>query len=458
MKRAFLILALSLLVMLLATPASAVDVQQVQRVLRATHAGWTAGETSVSHLSAEEMARDYCNLQVVLPDGEDAYEEPLDIPQDMPAHLDWRDVGANHDDFTTAIEDQKQCGTCATFSSVGAFEALVKIALNNPFIQPDLSEQAVYSCEGPLPYTFFHPMAYLKKSGAPDMTCYPYHCDNPLDRPPCDGQCADWSVRSFKSKSYRAMMWPTPDQMKAALQNGPIVAGFQVYEDFQAYTGGVYEHKWGKHLGGHGVAVVGYDDAGQYWICKNSWGTGWGEKGWFKIKWGTGFFEFGYQSFAITVEAGILCSDNQAPSIGNLQLASQSEAVSTDGSLPISFTWAALEADLAGGELWSAIDGGAAQRYENALIELTGTSSDGKPATTYTLPGTTEPGDHTLQVWVKDLCGAESNKLSVTFTVPGGTADDDTTPADDDASDDDSSPGGDSSSGDNGGNGGGCGL
>jgi cathepsin B len=48
-----------------------------------------------------------------------------------------------------------------------------------------------------------------------------------------------------------------------------------VYEDFEAYSSGVYQHKTGKSLGGHAIKMVGWGvDAATntpYWICVNSW-------------------------------------------------------------------------------------------------------------------------------------------------------------------------------------------
>jgi len=35
--------------------------------------------------------------------------------------------------------------------------------------------------------------------------------------------------------------------------------------------------------GGHAVLAVGYDDANQWFIVRNSWGTGWGMKGYFTL-------------------------------------------------------------------------------------------------------------------------------------------------------------------------------
>jgi hypothetical protein len=79
--------------------------------------------------------------------------------------------------------------------------------------------------------------------------------------------------------------------MKAFIaQTGPMSACFTVYEDFYYhYTGGVYEYNAatsGNVVGGHCVSIVGYSDAGQYWICKNSWGSSWGEAGYFRIGYG----------------------------------------------------------------------------------------------------------------------------------------------------------------------------
>jgi hypothetical protein len=59
-----------------------------------------------------------------------------------------------------------------------------------------------------------------------------------------------------------------------------------VYNDFFSYTSGVYRHVSGGVAGGHCVCAVGYNDAGGYWICKNSWGTGWGQAGYFNIAYG----------------------------------------------------------------------------------------------------------------------------------------------------------------------------
>jgi C1A family cysteine protease len=77
--------------------------------------------------------------------------------------------------------------------------------------------------------------------------------------------------------------------MKQCLASGyPFVFGFTVYESFEsaavAQTGIAPMPKPGEaSVGGHAVAGVGYDDAKQWFIVRNSWGPEWGMKGYFTL-------------------------------------------------------------------------------------------------------------------------------------------------------------------------------
>jgi len=63
---------------------------------------------------------------------------------------------------------------------------------------------------------------------------------------------------------------------------------FNVYSDFMNYKSGIYKHTSGTLEGGHAVKILGWGVEGgvNYWICANSWGTSWGEKGFFRIAYG----------------------------------------------------------------------------------------------------------------------------------------------------------------------------
>ena len=71
-------------------------------------------------------------------------------------------------------------------------------------------------------------------------------------------------------------------------QNKPIVIGISVYDSFEgesvSKTGIVPMPKRKESLlGGHAILVVGYDEEKQHFICRNSWGTSWGDKGYFYL-------------------------------------------------------------------------------------------------------------------------------------------------------------------------------
>lgn len=76
-------------------------------------------------------------------------------------------------------------------------------------------------------------------------------------------------------------------RMKQCLADGfPFVFGFTMYESFEtnevSKTGIMpMPAKTEKMIGGHAIMAVGYDDAKKHVIIRNSWGTNWGDKGYF---------------------------------------------------------------------------------------------------------------------------------------------------------------------------------
>lgn len=77
------------------------------------------------------------------------------------------------------------------------------------------------------------------------------------------------------------------NHFKLALMHGyPVAFGFKVFESFEnhyvAMTGLMsMPTKDEKCLGGHAVALVGFDDTKKMFIARNSWGEEWGDKGYF---------------------------------------------------------------------------------------------------------------------------------------------------------------------------------
>lgn len=140
-----------------------------------------------------------------------------------------------------------------------------------------------------------------KTRGIVGETDLPYM--SAFDSPPVDLPGDDlWRAYVRAIADRNRLIWKiteitawTGDARKTYIANvGPLICGYTVYEDFDSYNGGVYSHATGDVRGGHAVMVVGYDDDDGCWICRNSWGTGFGGAaradgtgaGYFKIAYG----------------------------------------------------------------------------------------------------------------------------------------------------------------------------
>lgn len=263
---------------------------------------------------------------------------------DPPSQWDWRDVSGTN--WMTKIRNQGGCGSCVAFGVVAVLEMMVKRWIyGDAGVDPDKVDFSeahlyfdnnrhcmVYPCNSPPDNTCRAPnygwwisaaLNYLKSNYICNEDCFPYNgpnrpcktCDmvcimqappdpqrtlwNPGEpcntcNQPCTQAltlCQEWpyDTNFTKIKDWSAIT--STDEMKKVLsEHGCLVADFLVYQDFIHYVSGIYE--WdgeSAFRGGHAVAVVGYDDVDDCWICKNSWGTNWGEAGggenggWFRI-------------------------------------------------------------------------------------------------------------------------------------------------------------------------------
>jgi len=286
-KKTFIRVVLFLLLILVSSPLLAIDAEEVNEAIREKGADWIAGETSISKLPPEAIKR-LVSLKPGSKSGMKAKSNKVSAEAIIPAHVDWRNMGGHN--YVTGVRDQGNCGSCYAFAATAVLESRILITSRSPDMELDLSEQSMVSCDsenygcdgGFLDVAF----DFLKKTGAPLEACYPYTSGTSGIAGRCEG-CADWRQNTYRITSFEDVSTSVESIKSAIARYGPVLTGFTVYTDFFYYQSGIYRHTTGKIEGGHAVAIVGYDDAQQCWIIKNSWGSGWGENGYFRIAAGT---------------------------------------------------------------------------------------------------------------------------------------------------------------------------
>jgi len=198
----------------------------------------------------------------------------------VPVSLDWRKKNA-----VTSVKDQGQCGSCWTFSSTGASEGAWAIATGDLI---DLSEEQLVECATGVQYgshgcsggQMEGAFKYLIQNGQCALSSYPYTSGNGKS-----GSCKSCSeIAHFSSCSD---VKPNDQiSLKGAVAKQPVAVAIEAdTRYFQSYSGGILDSaSCGTQLD-HGVLIVGYgeENGEKYWLLKNSWGTSWGENGYFRI-------------------------------------------------------------------------------------------------------------------------------------------------------------------------------
>lgn len=262
-----------------------------------------------------------------------ALPKPVDNFGDasLPASFDWKNVGGQN--YVTPVKDQGQCGDCWAFGATASLEGDINAYYNNPAISADLSEEDLLSCQqsgncsagatADQIETIFN--NHFIKTGITQEACFPYTSGDGSNGV-CSAKCNTWAHQVWKTDSaFKIIVDPnkTSDSatninaIKNALVNyGPVEVGMAVYYDFFSYSGGIYYHTTNNLAGYHAVAIIGYgsEDGVSYWIVKNSWGSDWGENGYFRIMMNDSmidqWFAFAPGVPSYTTSNTKLCTDN----------------------------------------------------------------------------------------------------------------------------------------------------
>ncbi len=220
-----------------------------------------------------------------LPDQRDyQYAAPIEVIGALPANIDLTSA-------CPAVYDQGQLGSCTANAIAGAIEfEQMKQNMPQVFIPSRLfiyynervMEGTVNSDSGA---QIRDGMKSVGTQGDCPEDMWPYNIAN-FEEKPTDA-CYQAALQ------HKAILYKRVNrnltQMKGCLASGyPFVFGFTVYESFEsqqvAQTGHAPMPQHGEQvMGGHAVLAVGYDDANQWFIVRNSWGTSWGMQGYFTL-------------------------------------------------------------------------------------------------------------------------------------------------------------------------------
>ena len=337
----------------------ALDVQllsSVQSAIASANASWRPGPTTLMNLPPAQRRRrlgyepaggelPLAERERLSAAGFAAQRQRLAVAA-YPATFDWRNAGGRN--FISSIKDQGSCGSCVAFGTLACLEGAARVsanvAVNDPGggTLPDLSEAQLFYCGNTLNdpcatgWWVGAALQYCSATGVAPASCFPYEAGNQ----PCNMQCPNWtSMVSQVSASHT--IGSAADMKTWLATRGPLITCFTVYSDFFAYSSGVYRHVTGGAEGGHCVCCVGYDDNLQAWLCKNSWGAGWGMDGYFWIgygecgidatMWAVDAFSKIYPLYSDLFMRANLADVGQVPGVGN---ACTSPDIIPFGSLP----------------------------------------------------------------------------------------------------------------------------
>jgi cathepsin C len=224
--------------------------------------------------------------------------------------FDWRKKDGKN--WLTEVVTQGDCGSCYTISTVHMLTARNRIRVGS-------TEEPSFSVSFPLYCSEYNQgcdggYGFLQSKWTEDVGLVPEAC-SPFSQG--GGTCSITPGCDLGSKRYRASghhyvggYYGGSDAdsiRKELVEKGPVVSSFEPKEDFMYYKSGVYRsagqkiHEEWQQVD-HAVLLVGYgrEQSHPYWTMQNSWGSDWGEDGYFRMERGND--ESGCESIVVSAD------------------------------------------------------------------------------------------------------------------------------------------------------------
>lgn len=194
------------------------------------------------------------------------------------------------DGIITPVRDQRPCQTCTSHGFCTLFESYY---LSTTAIAPEFAPGWMHTClaethceNAVIPSSLANLLAGVDLPTA-NQGGYPWDYED------CD------VVGSYPAPGLMSL-WGF-SAIRGVLASGrPVMIGMFVGLDLQTWEGGaVYSHDLQSPGYEHVVCLIGYDDTNNCWIAKNSYGTQWGDDGFFFLRYNSCGVEDVYQAFAV---------------------------------------------------------------------------------------------------------------------------------------------------------------
>ena len=221
-------------------------------------------------------------------------------PPTPPTNKLWTNEGA-----VTEVRNQGSCGSCYTFSAVGALETryhrisgVLRRFAEQEYLDCTYQGRRGGGCGGGwMNDCYDYSMGQGGRLAA--AKDYPYTARSKN----CLGSGKPDAMISARLTEHEDVLG-SEDSFIAALAEGAVAVAIQASSRFRAYSSGVFSQHCNNHAN-HAVTAVGYTP--DYILLKNSWGGEWGDRGFVRVSRGGGYscHMYDYASFPVLSETGV---------------------------------------------------------------------------------------------------------------------------------------------------------